>query len=173
MSGIKAVYGLSGSGVPTGVNVSGTQRLGVSQTEVIPSDADIIYSVTITSGEASSIAFLQLATGSIDVDGTTTTVTRRSGGTADTSAFDFEGAPLPTMDTLYGFLIERSVTPVDVVSISFEDAGIGVFNFDETSTGVIERIFASGYSFGGLDAITIEFAAIADSVTLTIVGKSA
>ena len=172
MSGVKAVFGLSGSGVPSGINVSGTQRLGVSQSDESFADADIIYSFSATSAAAADTAILSMATGAIDIDGTSTEITRRNSGTSDFAALDFEGATLPTMVTLYAVLIERIATPVDVVTVVFQDTGLGSFSFNETDIGMIQLAFTSGHPFGGLDEMTLTFASAADSVRVTVVGKS-
>jgi len=166
MSGIKAVFGLSGSGVPTKTNVSGTQRLGVSQTDVAISSATKFYSFKVDADDVSDIATLTLGTGTVVASGgSTPTIT-------DGDGKDFEGVSLGSITKIYAILIEVTVGGPDLV-IELDGVEIESPLFQGESRKV-ELIFPSGFD---ITSETMVFtwgstpAVSGDSVTVTIAGS--
>ena len=134
MSGIKSTFGLSGSGVASGLLVSGTQRLGSPYEDVPHADADIVYSFKIVGSAETDDATLNLTTGDITVNGTPE-VTRRGTETDNLTGVDFEGADLPSMLTLYSILIEiESGVSTSNAILKFSTTDTNLFIKQSTST---------------------------------------
>ena len=173
MSGIKATLGLSGSGVPSGVNVDGNSRIGESYADVPHTEADIIYSVTITGNDSGDDATLNLATGAITVNGTPD-VTRRGTETDNLAAVDFEGADLPAMVTLYSVRIGM-VTSVDTsnVVLKFSTTDTNVFGKQSTSTANAQCLWDYGDGCPTTSrTLVISPAEDGGIITITVAGKS-
>lgn len=169
MSGIKAVYGLSGSGVPSGVNVSGTQRIGVTQTDASLPAVNIIYSFRITANAPSDVATLTLSTGAIVKTTGSPDVTRFGSAVGELAAVDFEGVALPTMATGFAILVKRNENggvgdSVDVISSSADNPSISLANIDGLPP-LLSPLNAVG-------TIAFSFNADGDYVDVTIAGTA-
>lgn len=114
ISEAKAVYALSASGTPAALNSSGTNTVGVSQTSQAFTSADILYSVKISADDVDDVATLVIATGDVTQTTGTPSVTRRGTETDNLTGFDFDGADIGSISTLYAILIEVNVGGPDL-----------------------------------------------------------
>lgn len=157
-----AVYGLSAAGTPTGTNVGGTNTIGVGSTKNAITGADIAYSFKVTSTGIGDVATLTLSSGSVAQTTGTPTIT-------DGDGKDFEGDTLTTMVTLNAVLVQRT-TSVSTVVMESSPAQLPDFqtlgDSDATATVLWEGTDTN------LGTIAFTFGAPADSVTVTIIGKS-
>ena len=167
MSGVKAVFGLSGSGVPTGINVSGTQRLGVSQSDAVFTTApNIFYSVTITATATTDVATLNLASGVIVQTTGTPDVTRRGSEIDNLAGVDFEGVDLPTSIKNYGVLFQGEEGNTGWTTITPTNAYLPTFLISSGN----RLLWNSDVGESSPGNVALAFAVIGDSVTITVAG---
>jgi len=171
LSGAKARFQLNATATPTGVNATGPNVIGQGLGSTSFSDADIVYSFTVTATGAGGVATLTLSTGAIVKTTGTPDVTRWGSQTNDLSAVDFEGVALPTMVTLYGVHINS----VDAGGFRFIPSSddiikLGDGDYVDSGRGDALQTLSSGHTVGsGTVAIDLEDIG---TVTITIIGKS-
>jgi len=172
LSGAKARFQLNATATPTGVNVTGPNVVGQGLGSTSFSDADIVYSFTVTATGADDVATLTLSTGAIVKTTGTPDVTRWGSQTNDLSAVDFEGVALPTMVTLYGVHINS----VDGSGFRFLPSSddiirLGDGDYVDGGSGNALQTLVNGHTVG-VSTAAIHLEDIANSVTITIIGKS-
>jgi hypothetical protein len=155
--------------------VSGTQRLGVSQTEVNLAEANIIYSFRIISTGVGDVATLDLASGAITQTTGTPSVVRKTGATSDLAGVEFEGVALPTADTINAI----DMLLIDVPASKFASAEISTSNFSSVNAvefwnigdrSLITYPLGTPADSGG---IAFAFDAAGITIEVTIAGTSA
>ena len=161
VSNARAVYGLLASGSPAKVNVNGALTIGVDQTQVAFTDADIAYSFKVTSTGASDVARLDMSAGTVaQITGTPT---------IEDAGADFEGSSLPTLVTGYVVCVTTPADNSDVVDVQ-------MFGAPLTGPWPPEKSIEAGGWFigtiGDVYDLNFTFSASGDVVTVTILGKS-
>ena len=153
-----AIVGLKATGTPTKTNVSGTNTIGLNQTPLPLSDADIAYSFKVTSVTGADVATLDLETGV--VTGTTGAPT-----IVDGDGNDFEGGTLPVAVSILGMMAQGPST------------NTGLF----IGFGGVDTLLGGGLLPGGsvlhvgesgAGTTTINFNAAGDEVTITVIGRT-
>ena len=130
------------------------------------STADIVYSIKITAAAASNVATLDLATGVVTKTTGSPSVARRTGGTSDLAALDFEGATISNVVTGHAIL----VTPTVIVgNITVASSSSGCPDYTFTVADPIVPLFGPFTPNGN---VAFTFANASDSVTVTVIGKS-
>ena len=166
LSGATAKYQLNTGVTPTGVKVDQPNRIGYDLSSVSFSDANVVYSFSITATAASDSATLDLKTGVITKTAGTPNVARRTGGTSDLAALDFEGKAISNVATGKAILIVPTVH-VGTIAVSASLAGVPVYQFSPASSMPILGPFVpSGNA-------TFSFGNTADSVSVIVIGKTA
>ena len=158
-----AFIGLKATGTPVGTNVNGTVTVGVGNTQVSFSDADIAYSFKVTSTGTSDQADLDLATGAVTASTGSPTIVDGDGN-------DFEGESLATLVTPLAILVQADEGNSGVVK--FFHAVVG-----NTSDGPRQQLAPGGWVIGTMSSETMadnsfELLESRDSVTVTVVGKT-
>ena len=163
ISSARAIYGLNAAGTPTGTNITGTSQIGVAQTSQAFADADIAYSFKVTSTAPGDVATLTLSTGAVAQTTGTPTIT-------DGDGKDFEGATLPTLVTLFSFLMTRETSEDTISVLSSSDDLPDVPEFGGGLPAHLATAIPGGVTSPGTIAIT--FTGTGDIVTVTVIGKS-
>ena len=172
LSGAKARFQLNATATPTGVNVTGPNVIGQGLGSTSFTDADIIYSFTVTATGADDVATLTLSTGAIVKTTGTPDVTRWGSQTNDLSAVDFEGVALPTMVTLCGVHINSvDATGFRFLPSSDDIIKLGDGDYVDGGSGNALQTLVGDHAVG-VGTVAIYLEGIADSVTITIIGKS-
>ena len=166
LSGAKARFQLNATATPTGVNATGPNVIGQGLGSTSFSDADIIYSFTVTATGSSDVATLTLSTGAIVKTTGTPDVTRWGSQTNDLSAVDFEGVALPAMGNLYGVFIETG--DGDSVAVANSEPELPDVTLEPESS--IMHLMPQGLGTPGTMGLT--FGGTGDTATITIIGKS-
>lgn len=159
ISNASAIIGLKATGTPTKTNVTGSSTIGLTQSSIPLSDADIAYSFKVTSSsDAEEDATLTISTG--DVAQTTGTPIIEDAGV------DFEGDDLATMVTPEFILITTPSTNAAVVTVQSSAAAnptknmnAGEYILTTLGSTVGTILFGFGEETG-------------DSFEVTIIGKS-
>lgn len=160
LSSAIANYGLSALATPTGTNVANDVKVGVSPSSMGFATADIAYSFLVTATGSSDVATLTFATGAVAQTTGTPTI-------ADGDGNDFEGVTLPTTVTVYAVLVE-----VVAGSAVFGVHDDGWCDFADGATGdVLLRTSSTGKP-NSADTLAITLPTVADSVRVTVIGKS-
>jgi hypothetical protein len=157
----RAVYGLFGTGTPAGTNVTGDVTIGKSQTGLTFDDANIGYSFRVVSTGATDVATLTVSSGSVAQTTGAPTIT-------DGDGKDFEGVTLGTLATSRMILIEPTATNTGVLRVTSSSTTDG---FDKYFPATSGRPLLCSFPASGTIAIT--FAATANSVKVTVFGKTA
>ena len=116
ITGANAVYGLYGIGTLTGINVSGSARVGLGATVETFSDVDKGYAFKLATTTTPVHFLWNSNTG--DVSGAAGTITRWGAQTADTTGEDIEGIDLGGLDDLGQMLIECGLVANNAVTIT-------------------------------------------------------
>jgi len=173
LTNARAGWNLQATAARTAVNTAGSAIIGTQNGSANFTDANIAYSFTVTATGASDVATLTLSTGAIVKTTGTPDVTRWGSQTNDLSAVDFEGVALPTLVTLYGIHINSvDATGFRFLPSSDDIIRLGDGDYADRGIGDVLQTITSGHTAGsGTVAIYLED--IADSVTVTILGKTA
>lgn len=162
LSGAKAQFALFSSATPTGTNVTGPNIVGKVSTSQPFTDADVIYSATVTSNAASDVATLTFTTGAI-------AQTTGSPVITDGDGLDFEGVTI-SLASVYGVFIEAPATNLGTVTYAHSNANLpdGVME-----DAILTRLlFSRGASINSPGTLALTFSEGSDDVTVTVLGKS-
>lgn len=165
ITGAAARWALEGSAVHTKTNVNGRASVGVSGGYKAFSDADVLYSFTVTADALGDVATLNLGTGVVAQTTGTPTITDGDGN-------DFEGVTLPALASLYGLLLVGGASNgTDGVLVEPSNTKFPTMYLyaSEINLNVIPVAYSLG---GGIGTLVMSFEAAADSITVTVLGKA-
>ena len=160
----RASFGLNAVGALTGQNVIGSGLIGVTQTTVNFSDADIIYSLRMTATGASDDAVFDLEDYGITNNTGTPTFTTADGR-------DFEGVTLPDTVTLYAILVTAPST--NAGKVYYEEPTGWAGESEAGSNYYSLHIVESGRAMqASLKNFALTIITSGDYLELTVIGKS-
>ena len=158
ISNASAIIGLKASGTPTKTNVTGSNTIGLTQSNIPLSDADIAYSFKVVSTTAADVATLDLKTGVVTGTTGAPTITDGDGN-------DFEGVTLPVASAVLGM----QATAPDTNTRLF----IGFGGVDTLLGGsVLPGGSLLSVGEGGDGTSTINFNAAGDEVTIIVIART-
>jgi len=159
ISRAKATCGLSASGAHAATNVSGDAAIGVTDSGIDISTADVAYTFQVTATALSDVAELTYSSGVVTQDTGTPTI-------SDGDGKDFEGATLPT---LYRVLCMRFSCPsTNTNTVTFGGVPVvpGGVSFTYFGAGLVVGSSTADVDFSGLAGT------IGDNIEITIIGKT-
>lgn len=159
ISNASAIIGLKASGTPTKTNVTGSNTIGLTQSNIPLSDADIAYSFQIGAPAGGETATLDLTTGV--VSGTAIII--------DGDGKDFEGKTLPPLVTLQSVHVKGG--EFNLGNLSFTNT-IGADQAATIRANDISLWASSNGLPNSSDSYTFTLGAAGDSATITVIGKS-
>jgi len=171
LTNARAGWNLQATAARTAVNTAGSAIIGTQNGSANFTDADIAYSLTVTSTGTSDKATLNLATGAVVQTTGTPSVTRRGTEIDNLAAEDFEGATLPTTVTIYAIMIDATPTSGDVICefSATDPARFPNWTCTQSNPGTLMTTWPNGEGTSGNLAITMD---TGDTATITIIGKS-
>ena len=164
ISNAKSIHGLRATGSTTSTAVSGSVTLGITQTQVDLTDADVFYSLSITSTGASDVATLDLTDGIVTQTSGTPTI-------ADGDGNDFEGETLGTIVSISSVHITFDEVAAGTIVVASADTSLP--DITASINGAISHtIIPAGKTLSG-DTISYTFDdAASQKVTVQVAGKT-
>lgn len=161
---VKARYGLSAIGTPTGTQVGGSNTIGIVNGRESLTGADVFYAFKVTATGGTDVARLTLSTGAVTQETGTPTLTD--------AGVDFEGESLAAVATVNGVLVIAGASNSGEVDVSFvtnPTLGSNLMVGAVGAGGILERIADVA---AGSCALDLTFDAIGDEATVIVAGTS-
>lgn len=165
----RAIYGLFGRTAPSapGTTTSEAQTIGVRQTDVPVTGADVAHAFKVTSTGAGNVATWTMESGVVAQSTGTPTITDGDGN-------DWQGNDngLTTSSKVYGVLIQAASTNTGTIALdgtSYSE----VVKHTMSAKGVVLLLTESAAALGAGSVMSMTFSASGDSVTVTYLAEIA